>query len=146
MAELKLILIPLIAAAITQALKFFVRTLQTRHIDFSVLNQYGGMPSGHTAFVTALATVIGFAEGVRSAAFAVALTLAVIIVRDAVSLRQSLSRFGHALKILIAEHPRREQLKFPNNIEERLGHTPLQAIVGAIIGFGLSWWLLGIIG
>ncbi|MBI3115436.1 MAG: divergent PAP2 family protein [Candidatus Kerfeldbacteria bacterium] len=136
--DLKLILIPVMVALITQLIKFLTSSTQRRTLDWGTLIQYGGMPSGHTAFVIALMTVVGYAAGIASAAFAVATALAIVVIRDAVSFRQYLSRYGHALNLLLKEHPERAEASIPKGLEERLGHTPAQALVGAVIGFVLS--------
>lgn len=141
----KLILIPLLAGGLTQLVKFLVRWSRDRRADWSQLWQYGGLPSGHTSFVVALVTVIALSEGVQSAAFAISLAFALLIVRDAVSFRQYLSRYGEVINHLIREHPRGETIPLPMRIEEHLGHTPFQAAVGGLIGFllgfGFYLWL-----
>lgn len=135
----RLLLIPFGVALLTQTIKFFVRFSQTRKLDFGVFNQYGGMPSGHTAFVISLCTVVGLSEGVTSAAFAVSIVLALLTIRDAVSFRQTLSRYGEVLNRLVQAHPEQNiRIQFPEKIEERLGHTPLQAAVGGLIGVLVS--------
>lgn len=39
----------------------------------------GGMPSSHSAFVTALATAIGLEEGMQASSFAIAVVLACVV-------------------------------------------------------------------
>lgn len=138
---LRLIVIPLVAAAITQALKVVIGMLRSGRVEWTRLTHYGGMPSGHTAYVTALVTVIGAAAGVTSIAFAIALAFAVVTVRDAVSFRQYLSTYGAAINHMLREHPKGETAPPPEHIEERLGHTPRQAVVGGILGVSLGWLL-----
>ncbi len=143
--ELKLVLIPLVVALLTQAAKFLGASVRHRKFHFPMLLQYGGMPSGHTAFVVSLLTVIGLAEGINSAVFAIAAALAIVVIRDAVSFRQYLSRYGQALNILLREHPERSRAEIPQGLEERLGHTPAQAVVGGLIGLGLSLLLYNLL-
>lgn len=141
---LKLIWIPLVAAGATQGLKILIRLMQSGRLEFGLVTHYGGMPSGHTAYVAGLVTVIGLAAGIESPVFAVAVAFAVITVRDAVSFRQYLSRYGRVLNHLLREHPKESVSPLPERIEERLGHTPFQALVGGTIGVALSWllWVL----
>lgn len=145
MIPLKLILIPLAIALLTQGAKFLGASVRHHRFHFPMLFQYGGMPSGHTAFVISLVTVIGIAEGINSAAFAVAAALATVVIRDAVSFRQYLSRYGQALNLLLSEHPDRARAGIPEGLEERLGHTPAQAIVGGLIGLVLSFALYALL-
>lgn len=129
----KLLLIPIIAVAITQVLKFIIEAVR-HELRWASLLEYGGMPSAHTAFVVALDTVIWKQEGWTSPAFAVAVVFSMLIIRDAIGLRQVLGQHGRTLNMLIRELPNKEERKFPQHLLERLGHTPLQAFVGGVIG------------
>lgn len=139
-----LFIIPLIAAAVTQLVKFSICAGRGK-LRWSILKEYGGMPSGHTAFVISLDTVVFLHEGWQSVAFAIAAIFSLIIIRDAIGLRQFLGEHGRILNLLIKELPDPEEEKFPSHIAEQLGHTPLQALVGGLIGFGIAfglyqWW------
>jgi len=103
------------------------------------------MPSAHTAFVVSLTTVVGLHEGMDSAAFAISLIFSLLIIRDAIGLRQFLSQHGKAINMLIKDLPDEMEAKYPARLVERVGHTPLQAVVGGIIGLALAlalyrWW------
>lgn len=50
--------------------------------------ELGGMPSSHTAFVSALSTSVGLAEGFSSAVFLVSLGFSLIVAHDAVKVRK----------------------------------------------------------
>lgn len=136
LAQFKLVFIPLAVALLTQTVKFAIRWSQTKRFDWSVFNQYGGMPSGHTAFVVSLCTVIGLSQGLTSAVFAVSVVVALLAIRDSVSFRQYLSHYGRTINRLVDQHPLKETAS--QRIEERLGHTPLQAVVGGLLGLFLS--------
>ena len=102
---------------------------------------YSGMPSSHSAFVTALVAIIGLKLGIFSPIFAVSLVFAFIVVRDAVGLRQYLGEHGRILNELVEDL--KEEPDKPLNQEyphllEKIGHTPTQVIVGALIGFAVS--------
>lgn len=101
------------------------------------------MPSGHSAFVISLVTVVSLSEGINSAAFAISFVFAGIIMRDAVGLRMYLSGHGRALNHLVRTLPADEQAQFPV-LRERLGHTYGEAFVGALIGFALAYLLYGL--
>ncbi len=104
-----------------------------------MLNSYGGMPSAHTAFVSSLTTGVGISEGLDSAAFAVAFILSLIIARDAIGFRRYLGTHGRVINMLMRELPDGEELKYPPQVRERVGHTPLEALVGAIVGVGITF-------
>ncbi len=140
----KLVLIPLVAATLTQVIKFIIQGIKGE-FRWSALQEYGGMPSAHTAFVITLDTVIWRQEGWASPAFAVAAIFSLLIIRDAIGLRQYLSEHGRILNMLIRELPDKEERKFPSHLVERMGHTPLQAFVGGciglLIGLALYAWI-----
>lgn len=101
------------------------------------------MPSAHTAFVVSLATTVALNEGIQSADFAIAVIFALLIIRDAIGLRQFLGLHGKILNVLLHEH-KQDEARYPKLVE-RLGHTPLQATVGGLIGLimalGMYQWL-----
>ncbi len=104
---------------------------------------YGHMPSAHTGFVTSLVTSVGYYAGINSGAFAVALALAIIVVDDALRLRIYMGDQGRRLNFII------EQLKiskkdFPR-LKERVGHRKSEVIVGAILGFLLTYLLASVL-
>ncbi|MBN1326166.1 divergent PAP2 family protein [Candidatus Falkowbacteria bacterium] len=128
----KLILVPILALVIAQLIKIIIDSVRGQ-FSWSSINKYGGMPSSHSAAVSALATEIGMLSGWFSPAFAIALLFAFITIRDAVGLRQYLGNHGKVLNMLIKDLPDYKEDKYPY-LEERLGHTPLQALAGIVLG------------
>lgn len=140
----KLLLIPLIAVATTQVLKFIIEAVR-HELRWASLLEYGGMPSSHTAFVVSLTTVIGINEGIYSAAFAISTVFSMLIIRDAIGLRQFLSLHGRVLNMLIKDLPDEMEPKYPPRLVERVGHTPLQAFAGGVLGLVLAFVLNAIV-
>lgn len=133
--NLKMLLVPIIAMIIAQIIKILIDAVKGEPI-LKDLNRYGGMPSGHAALVGALAMEIGMTEGIHSAAFAIALVFAFVIARDAVGIRYRLGKHGEVLNKLI-----KDDKKFkpkPPRLEDRLGHTPAQVIVGLLLGIAIA--------
>ncbi|MBI3120053.1 MAG: divergent PAP2 family protein [Candidatus Kerfeldbacteria bacterium] len=126
-----LIVIPIIAIIIAQTLKVIFLS-RTQKITWKTLNSYGAMPSGHTAYVSAVVTQIFLMEGI-STAFAVALALAVLTIRDAVGFRWHLQQHARTINAIIQEMPRADQKRF-SKAEESLGHRFSQVVVGILIG------------
>ncbi len=91
------------------------------------------MPSSHSAVVTSLATMIGKAYGIDSAVFAVSLIFAFVVMYDAAGIRRAA---GKQAKILnkIVETPGLTGVEVSEKLVEVLGHTPIQVLVGAMIG------------
>ncbi|MDA1168745.1 MAG: divergent PAP2 family protein [bacterium] len=138
-----LFLIPLIVGLMTQFSKrFFNRNWSPElHGETPHLPRYGGMPSAHTAFAFSLLTVIAYTAGFTSPLFVIAVVVAVIILDDALRMRIFLGRHGEALVHLISLLPKEEQKSFPH-LEKKLGHEPVEALVGASVGIALTLMLL----
>ncbi len=134
----EVIALPLIAGLIAQISKFFIKSNQQK-FNFKNIFIYSGMPSGHTAIMVSLFTIIGLEEGINSSLFAVAFIVAIIVIRDALGLRRYLGEHGKILNVLVKDLKDDELLdkKYPHLLE-RVGHTPAQVIVGSIIGFLVS--------
>ena len=92
----------------------------------------GGMPSGHSAFMGSLVVLVAMREGVGSVLFAVIAVLAVIVMFDAIHLRREAGLHASALN----------QLQKNAKLEESLGHTHLEVVLGALFGGILSFLLL----
>ena len=89
---MKLIVISVLSAwIICQVLKIF--TSKNKKAFFKL----GGMPSAHSAFVSALSTSVGLTEGFNSAIFFVTLGFSALIVHDAIHIRKH-----HKIKDVIA--------------------------------------------
>ncbi len=137
-----LIIIPILVGFITQIIKLTIDGIPNNLNWQHLYKDYGGMPSAHTAFVASLATVVFLREGLNSAAFAIALILALIVIRDAIGFRREIG-YNAVLTNMLAQEI------FPNNpeiqIQERIGHSLKEVIVGLILGIILSlifYWLL----
>jgi len=89
----------------------------------------GGMPSGHSATVVAMATIIGLKDGFGTSLFGLAVLFAVITMYDAVKVRRSSGEQGLAIHGLIKEN--KSSVKLPRVAK---GHTPLEVVFGALLG------------
>ena len=91
------------------------------------------MPSSHSAVVAGLATLVGKYEGVGSSIFAVAFIMAFIVMYDACGVRRAAGKQAALLNKLV-ETPGLTGVQVSEKLVEVLGHTPIQVIVGALIG------------
>lgn len=135
---------PIIAFFLAQGTKVFVHSLNHR-ITLHDLFAYSDMPSSHTAVVIGLLTIIGLKDGLTSPLFAVSFVFAAIVITDAIGLRNYLGAHGKTLNILVKDLKEDEFLDrtYPKQLE-RIGHTPIQVLVGAIVGVATSliaWYL-----
>lgn len=90
----------------------------------------GGMPSGHSASFIGATTTIGFLRGFTSVECALALSMSLIIIYDAVNVRYAVGEQGKLLNE-IARSDGNDKTK-PQKLVE--GHTVPQVIVGSMMG------------
>src|SRR3989338_6228508 len=100
---MKYFIVPLVVAVIVHLIKILVDLLKKRFSWNRILG-YGGMPSVHSALVASLATLAYLLEGF-SLSFAIALILALLVMRDALGLRGYLSTHGRIINKLIKDRP-----------------------------------------
>ena len=131
-------LLPLSSIVVTQALKIFIKS-NNRKLNLKSFMSYSGMPSGHSALVISLVTIIGLIEGIDSSDFAISAVLAIIVIRDALGLRMYLGQHGKILNLLVKDLKDDKYLddEYPHLLE-KIGHTIPQVIVGSGIGFLIS--------
>jgi hypothetical protein len=132
-------IVPIIVSLLVHGIKLLIDMAKGR-FNWHKSTHYGGMPSSHSALVTSLATAVYLAEG-AGLAFAVAVVLAVVVMRDTIGLRGYLSQHGRILNKLIKDLPDEEEYKYPV-LEETIAHTWAQVVVGALLGIILTLVLL----
>lgn len=128
----------LLAMSSAQAFKF-VRSLLRRRgrADFTRLVGTGGMPSAHSASVTALAVGVGLSEGWRTSVFGLAAFFALLTMYDATGIRRAAGRQARILNQLVEDLREHHTLDVVR-LAELLGHTPLEVLVGALYGAVLA--------
>lgn len=133
-----ILLLPIISGLLAQAIKIFLKP-GVQKFQLKNILAYSGMPSGHAAMVVSLATIIGLEWGWQSPLFAISVILAVIVIRDAVGIRQYLGQHGKILNILVKDLAEDRVLDehYPHLLEH-IGHTPFQVLAGGIIGLAIS--------
>jgi uncharacterized protein len=133
----KYLLAPLVAWAIAQAAKVILTSMRQRRLNLRVLAETGGMPSSHAAIVMGMTTAVGKYAGVSSAAFAIALIFSFVVMYDAAGLRRAAGRQAAILNRLVEDlvHMRGMQ---EQRLRELLGHTPVEVLVGALLGIGVG--------
>jgi acid phosphatase family membrane protein YuiD len=129
----KFLLAPLVAWAIAQAAKVILTSMRQRRLNLRVLAETGGMPSSHAAIVMGMTTAVGKYAGVSSASFAIALIFSFVVMYDAAGLRRAAGRQAAILNRLVEDlvHMRGMQ---EQRLRELLGHTPVEVLVGALLG------------
>jgi len=128
------------AWALAQFIKVLIGLIRKRQIDLRDFVSSGGMPSSHSATVSALTTSVAIIEGIGSVAFGISAMFALIVMYDAAGVRQSVGRQSVVLNRIIAElRDRRPIAELEHNLRVFIGHTPFQVIVGSAMGIIVAW-------
>jgi len=124
-----------------QLLKPVLYWITKREWDWHWLFSPGGMPSAHSAAVASLATAVGLGEGLDSAAFAIAVVTAIVVLYDAAGVRRAASIQARILNQILDELFSGRPIG-QTHLRELIGHTPFEVIVGAALGIGVALFLL----
>ena len=98
----------------------------------SVLLETGGMPSSHSALVTGTAAGVGLQLGFDDPLFALASTIAFIVMYDASGIRRSAGLT--AARVNQISKSNSNESNFENTLKESLGHTKIEVLVGSLLG------------
>jgi len=125
----------LVATLVAQVLKLLLVVLTERRWAFARLLETGGMPSSHSAAVSALAIALGATHGWASPYFAIAAVFGSIVMYDATGIRRAAGLQAEMINDLVRElsHLMDEGFQ-PQALRTLLGHTYPQVIVGALLG------------
>ncbi|KGX89612.1 membrane protein [Pontibacillus halophilus JSM 076056 = DSM 19796] len=138
----------LCAIVFAQVVKIPIEFLASRKFDPGLAFATGGMPSSHSAAVTALATGVGIQEGLDSNIFAVACVFAIIVMFDSTGVRRQTGEQAIMLNQLSKDFTRfMEEAKLWNSkddfakreeLKELLGHQPIEVFFGGLTGIILT--------
>ena len=136
----------LIASILAQILKLPLEYLRTKQWDWSLLLGTGGMPSSHSAVVTAAAAGVGHYVGFDTPLFALAFAVAMVVIYDATNIRRQAGFHAQQINRIITEIFVEKVKPIEEFVELRevLGHSPAEALGGIILGILISvftWWL-----
>jgi acid phosphatase family membrane protein YuiD len=132
------LLVPLIALFISQLIKLMTSEEKVEKRNWlRTLTHYGGMPSSHAAFVSSLTTLIGLSTGIFSIPFSLSFVFSLLVLRDALGLRQELSKQAEILNLLIKKLPEEERTQYPL-LNTNLGHRWQEILIGCCLGISLS--------
>ena len=134
------LVVSFVAWALAQVSKLLIYLLREGQLRARYLTAAGGMPSSHSAVVTAMATRVGMDDGVNSGLFAVAAVFAAVVLYDAAGVRRAVSHQARILNRMLDEVIENQRLN-EKRLIELLGHTPFEVFVGMMLGIvtALSW-------
>tara|TARA_B100000029_G_scaffold8373_1_gene8922 strand:- start:236 stop:706 length:471 start_codon:yes stop_codon:yes gene_type:complete len=120
--------------------KFLFRKLNVNHGNTVA---YGGMPSGHTSFCIAGSWSVGLKLGFDSPVFGVAMIWATLVIFDALGIRRKTGEHAKAINSLMGDLFERKDAKIIKKdfeeLQEILGHTPVEVTAGIAIGIATAF-------
>ena len=129
-----------------QVLKTIIYALMHHTLDLTRIFGDGGMPSGHSATVCAVATSAGILYGLGSFPFAISVIVAIIVMHDACGVRRKTGKQALVIEDLVKTLNILAESTYtpPQKLKIFVGHTPLQVLVGSLVGV-LSGILIGLL-
>ena len=120
-----------LCASVAKVVILFVRE---RRLDLRKIFASGGMPSSHSATVSSLAAAVAKTDGLESTVFAISFMFAFIVMYDASGVRRAAGEQAKILNQLVDNFSENKPAYMKKNLKEIIGHTPLEVIVGALLG------------
>lgn len=139
------------AILFAQFVKVPINFAVTKRMDWSLLTSTGGMPSSHSAAVTALTTGVALDSGMQSTVFAVSAIFAIITMFDATGVRRQAGEQAVVLNQLVSDFnkfiedakdwPQKPEQEKRKELKELLGHKPIEVFFGGLTGIFLTLFL-----
>ncbi len=124
------------AWVLSQVIKTIIHLILNKRLVLERLMGDGGMPSSHSATVTSVAVATGLVGGWDSPIFAIALFFAIIVMHDAMGVRQETGKQAKILNNMMEmfENMQDARLDTEQKLKEFVGHTPMQVLAGLCLG------------
>ena len=107
-----------------QFFKFIYYSLNEKKMSWKYLVTAGGMPSSHSAFVSALTVSLAIWEGLDSAYFALSFVFSAIVIFDSLRLRYQVQLLSIKVNQLTSDKP----------LATMVGHNMAEVVVGVVLG------------
>ena len=128
----------LLAWFLAQLIKVVLDAVLLRKLDLGRFVSSGGMPSSHSALVVSATAAIGKLHGIQSSDFALAVIVSAVVMYDACNVRRSAGDTARLVNQILAHVERLTAEDFADDLREVMGHTPLQVLMGALLGLGVG--------
>ena len=128
----------LLAWFLAQLIKVMLDLVLLGRLDVRRFFSSGGMPSSHSALVVACTAAIGKLTGVQGPLFALAVILSAVVMYDACNVRRSAGDTARLVNQILAHVEKLTAEDFADDLREVMGHTPLQVLMGALLGLGVG--------
>ena len=128
---------PVSSWLVAQVLKVMINAIINKKLDWERLFGDGGMPSGHSATVVSLATLIGLTQGFGTVEFAIAMIFAIVVCHDATGVRRETEKQAFLIDELVKAFEELKVEKLPEvKLKKFVGHSPIQVAAG--VGLGIA--------
>jgi len=127
-----------LAWTIAQVLKLFTYYSSERKFDFKRIWGSGGMPSSHSAGMTAMSVMVLRICGFTSTEFAVSLIITIIVMYDARGVRRATGEHATIINKMMSLYNDGESVFGDKYLKELIGHTPFQVFMGALLGIVIA--------
>ena len=131
----------LVAWFLAQVIKVILDLILTRKFDWHRFVSSGGMPSSHSSFVMACTTAVARTEGPGSPLFGVCVVMAAVVMYDACNVRRSAGDTAKLVNQLLRHVEKLTAEDFADDLKIIMGHTPLQVLMGALLGVAVGMLL-----
>jgi len=134
----------LIAWGLAQIIKLPLDYLINKRWNWALMISVGGMPSSHSALVTATSVGIGLFVGFDTPVFALAVAVSMVVIYDATGIRRQAGIHAQTINLLVNQLLK-GRFTPEKQLREVLGHTPLEALGGVILGLIVPvviWFLI----
>ena len=124
-----------IAGGGAQVIKFVINWWRTGKVEFRYLRTPGGMPSSHSALVSALSTAVGLTDGFDAPYAMIAVGFGLLVLFDAATLRRAAGDHARLLNKIVATLNASEDVKIEAaHLQEMLGHRRREVLAGVVLG------------
>ena len=132
------------AGGLAQLIKLAQGWYRTRKLDRKFYAAAGGMPSAHTALVTALSVAVGLTDGFDSPEAMIAVGFGTITLADALSIRRAAGEHARLLNRIVERLNLTGEERFEaQRLRERLGHTRIEVVAGVFFGIAVALVVCG---
>ena len=128
----------LLAWFLAQLIKVVLDLVLLRRFDLQRFISSGGMPSSHSSMVVACTVAIGKFYGTADPVFALAVVFSAVVMYDACNVRRSAGDTARLVNQLLEHIERLTAEDFAEDLKEVMGHTPLQVLMGALLGVAVG--------
>jgi acid phosphatase family membrane protein YuiD len=115
---------------LAQSIKVTIYRFQEGKWNLWHFFEAGGMPSAHSAAVTALTLAVALRAGLNSALFTACLVFALIVMYDATGVRRAAGKQAEILNKIVDDIYSTGKVRI-EKLREILGHDPIEVFFGA---------------